>query len=123
MGRVRSCRGGDVCAADEWIGRVGRGCLVTVGVVFWIVAGVACNDTNPASLLSSSECPDGGLVIESGVDANGDGEIDEDEVEALYVFCLDGSEAHCAVAGEPHQMGSATWWDRQGNIARRARCE
>ena len=38
----------------------------------------------PASV---EDCPNGGVVLAHGVDENGDGELDEDEVDETYVLC------------------------------------
>ncbi|HEX3760079.1 MAG TPA: hypothetical protein VHW23_15290, partial [Kofleriaceae bacterium] len=84
---------------------------------------VARVDPAPASL-----CPDGGSVVRSGLDDNGNGVLDDDEVDASAVLCNDppvappppivvrlvaepGGGAHCELDGTAVQTGH----DRNGN--------
>ena len=41
--------------------------------------------TQVASLESEDDCPNGGVTLEHGIDLNGDGALEEDEITYTYV--------------------------------------
>lgn len=49
-----------------------------------VLNGVAVKQTN---LTASSECPNGGISIETGIDKNGNGILDADEVQKVQKLC------------------------------------
>jgi len=72
---------------------------------------------------ADSECPNGGVRIKTGIDDNGNGMLEDDEVDAEQVVCngsdgedgddvaggsdnSDGTNSKCSVAG-PNTSGSS----------------
>lgn len=75
----------------------------------------AAADTGNGSTLTAqatipagdSRCPNGGITIDSGIDENGNGELDEDEVDNTQVVCngQDGADGQDGQAGQDGQDG------------------
>ncbi len=57
------------------------------------LAGAACSSAEPQQLVAideiepGDECAEGGIVVHSGTDLDGDGTLDEDEIEESHVVC------------------------------------
>ena len=43
--------------------------------------------TAVGALTSADECPNGGVDLKNGIDKNGDGELQDDEVKSTYALC------------------------------------
>ncbi len=58
---------------------------------------------------SSTECPNGGLVVETGIDANGNGILDPAEVDGTQILCngTNGVEGPPGEAGQPGESGES----------------
>ena len=52
--------------------------------------------TQVAALENESDCPNGGVTLAHGIDLNGDGSLEDDEVTHTYVIChgTDGADAN-----------------------------
>lgn len=72
----------------------------------------ACGASGPVSLLRTASepagerCPEGGTVLEAGLDDNGDGVLQDEEVDTSTVVCS-GSTGEDGTAGSDGSEGSA----------------
>jgi hypothetical protein len=82
------------------------------------VEGRAVSRVEPAS---TAECPKGGSVVSSGVDDNGNGVLDDAEIEGRQVVCQDGAPKEPGTPGIPGTAGTAGTPGTPGEAALLAR--
>ncbi len=75
--------------------------------------GRAVSRVEPAS---TAECPKGGSVVSSGVDDDGDGALDDAEIEGRQVVCQDGVPNEPGTPGTPGTPGEAALLSRTSPV-------
>ncbi|MEC9072858.1 MAG: hypothetical protein VX938_10780, partial [Myxococcota bacterium] len=63
------------------------GCESTDGTEGETTGVMGASTLTQAGALASEECKNGGVDLKHGIDSNGDGELQDDEVKEVYTIC------------------------------------